>query len=964
MALARVFGRLVAAVFCSAVLWVMAVSAQTTGAIEGRVQAPDGSVVSGVTVTATGAVPGGRSAQSDAAGRYHLAALPPGAYDLRASVTGFGAQERSVIVSLGATTTVDFSLALAIEERTTVVGESPLVDTRSVEVGNVVDAQAFARLPLSRDYTSIALFQPGVSQDGAGFSVFGATGLENAYFIDGIEVTGLRTGGQTKVVPEEFLQEVQLRTATYPAEYGGASGGIVNAVTRSGGNEYHGEAFGYFDNQGLQATAKPGVVGGNFAGFKDQDFGAGLGGYLMRDRLWFFGVYDRTMLQRDTTLVTGSGSPYDGSTFRSQDRGSDLYALKLTWAASSSFQVVGSVIGDPANEAQQLVQDGPPESRRIHEATGEPDVSLIATRTGGWWQGQLGLFDHRERRNRTADFTPPFLTTDDTQVPTLDLANCNLPGCYSGAPWVFIPTSPPLLREQYERKQERGSFAGYVGLHELKVGFELAQDDGTVYQSIPGGYARILNRLADGTVLYTQTWFGDQSGMFGSDHAVQVVSGAPKTDTVSAYLQDSWSPLTNLTLDFGVRYEQYRLKDAVTGGAIATLRDNFAPRVGVSWDPRGSGREKVTLAYGRFFQPIPMNHQTQAFVGSSLSVTSPFGFGFDCGPTAVSCQSFPNRFAEPADPRLKAPSTEEFSAGYETKLTDRLKVGVRGVYSRLVTAVEDRCDLQGNDAAFAFTGNGCVLMNPGSGDYGRGIFPSVTMPDGTPQQILCTNGFNPEEGRASEPCQALPEAKRTYQGIAVFVEQRFSADTYVLGSYVYSRLRGNYDGEFNELGQSDPNTNLDFDYPGLLANAYGKLANDRPHQFKVAGFHRLPFGLTVGVNAYYRSGTPEDKLGSFALINGAPVPLYLAPRGSQGRTPADWDTDLHFDYTLPVRGLHASVIADVFRVFNRQTVLRTNPFYNFDGFQSDNSVQTNPDYGTPILRADPRLARVGLRIWF
>jgi Carboxypeptidase regulatory-like domain/TonB dependent receptor-like, beta-barrel len=960
----RAMGRFVGAVLLGAALVASGLSAQTTGSIEGRILAPDGSALAGAGIAATGAVPGGRSAKSDAAGRYHLAALPPGAYELEATLAGFGPQKRAVIVSLGATTTVDFSLTPAIAEQTTVVGESPLVDTHAVEVGNTVDAQAFARLPLARDYTAIAVFQPGVTEDGAGFSVFGATGLENAYFIDGVNVTGMRTGAQTKVVPEEFLEEVQLHTATFPAEYGGAAGGIVNAITRSGGNEYHGEMFGYFDNQSLQATAKPGVVGGNFAGFRDQDIGLGLGGYLLKDRLWFFGVYDRTGLVRDVRLVTGSGSPYDGSTFRSQDRNSNLYAAKLTWAPSSSVQVIGSVIGDPATDAQQLVQDGPPQSRQIHETTGAPDASLIATRTADWWLAQVGLFDHRERQDRTPDFVPPFLTTDDTQVPTLDLANCNLPGCYTGAPWVFIPTSPALLREKYESKQEHGSFTGFLGRHEFKAGFQLAQNDGQVYQSIPGGYDRALNRLADGTVLYTQSWFGDPSGQFGSSHVVPVVSGAPKTDTMAFYVQDSWTPVATLTLDVGVRYNAYTLKDAVTGGTITTLKNNFAPRIGVSWDPTGRGREKVTLAYGRFFQPIPMDHQSAAFVGSSLSVTSPFGFSFDCGPTAVACQSFPNRFAEPADPRLKAPATDELSAGYETKLTENLKVGVHGVYSRLVRAVEDRCDLQGNDAAYAFTGNGCVLMNPGEGDYGRGVFPSVMLPGGVSEPILCTNGFNPEEGRASVPCQALPEAKRTYEGIMLTVEQRFSGDTYLLASYVYSRLRGNYDGSFNELGQANPNTNLDFDYPGLLANAYGKLANDRPHQFKVTGYHRLPFGLTVGVNAYYRSGTPEDKLGSFALINGAPIPLYLAPRGSQGRTPADWDADLHLDYTLPVRAVHVAVIADIFRVFNRQTVLRTNPFYNFDGFQSDNVVQTNPDYGAPILRADPRLARVGLRVWF
>jgi hypothetical protein len=941
-----------------------AANAQTTGSIEGRVLAPDGSPFAGATVAATGALPGGRSAVSAADGRYHLPVLPPGSYELRVTAKGYASPSRSAVVSLGATTTVDFSLTPAVTEQATVVGESPLIDTHSIGVGNTVDAHAFARLPLSRNYTSIALFQPGVTQDGAGFSVFGATGLENAYFIDGVDVTGLRTGAQTKVVPEEFLQEVQLRTATYSAEYGGASGGVVNAITRSGGNEYHGEVFGYFDNQSLQANAKPGVIGGNFAGFTEQDFGASLGGYFLRDKLWFFGVYDRTELRRDTRLVTGSGSPYDGTTFRSQDRTANLFAFKLTWAPDTSSQVIASVIGDPADDAQQLVQDGPPQSRRIHENTGEPDSSVIATRAGDWWLGQLGLFDHRERNDRTPDFVPPFLTADPAQVPTLDLANCNLPGCYSGAPWVFIPTSPALLRERYESTQEHGSLSAYLGDHQLKAGFQLAQDDGTVVQSIPGGYDRILSRMANGMTLYTQTWFGDPSGQFGSGHAVASVRGRPRTDTQAFYVQDSWSPLRNLTVDIGLRDDQYRLKDAVTGGTIAALDNNFAPRIGVSWDPSGEGREKVTAAYGRFFQPIPMDHQAKSFVGTSLSVTDVMGFSFDCGPTAVNCQSYPNRFAEPADPKLKAPATEEFSAGYERKITDRLKVGVRGVYSRLIRAVEDRCDLQGNDAGFAFTGNGCVLMNPGEGDYGRGIFPSVPFPGGVSEPILCTNGLNPSDGRAVVPCVPLPEAKRIYRGIEVTVEQRFSADSYLLASYVYSSLRGNYDGSYNELGEASPNTNFDFDYPGLLANAYGRLANDRPSQFKVTGFHRFPLGFTVGLNAYYRSGTPEDKLGSFALINGAPVPLYLAPRGSQGRTPADYDADVHLDYTVPFHGTRVSLIADIFRVFNRQAVLRTNPFYNFDGYQSDNSVQTNPSYKSPILRADPRLLRIGVRIWF
>jgi hypothetical protein len=255
-------------------------------------------------------------------------------------------------------------------------------------------------------------------------------------------------------------------------------------------------------------------------------------------------------------------------------------------------------------------------------------------------------------------------------------------------------------------------------------------------------------------------------------------------------------------------------------------------------------------------------------------------------------------------------------------------------------------------------------MNPGEGDYGRGRFAAVLLPDGSESAVLCTNGLNPEEGRASITCPTLPRAKRDYRAIALTVEKRFSTTAGLLASYVYSRLRGNYDGTFNELGQGNPNTNFDYDYPQLLTNAEGRLANDRPHQAKLTGFYSFAFGLTAGLNAYYRSGTPEDKIGSFNSVSGAPIPLYLAPRGSQGRTPADYDFDLHADYALNLHPVRVDVILDLFRVLNRQAVLRTNPFYNFDGFQADNNIQTNPDYGAPILRRDPRLLRFGLRATF
>jgi outer membrane receptor protein involved in Fe transport len=952
----------------AAALATTAAGAQTTtGAIEGRVVGPDGGALPGATVTATGSLPGGRVGATDGAGAYHLAALPPGTYEVRAELQGFAPQKSAVIVSLAATTRADFHLNPALAEEVTVRAEAPLIDLKSVEVSDTVPARAFEKLPLSRDYTSVALLEPGVSQDNGGFlSVFGATGLENVYLIDGVDVTGLRTGAETKVIPEQFLQEIDIKTANYPAEFGRALGGVINAITPSGGNAYHGQAFGYFDNQDFQSKAKPGVVGGNFAGFGNQDYGASLGGYVVRDRLWFFGVYDRTELTRDTTLVTGSGSPFDGTTFRSQDRSQNLFAAKVTWTPTSQVDVVGSVIGDPSRNAQQLVEDGPPQTRMVTQTTGRPDVSVIANGVTDQITAEIGFFDHRERNNLDAVFSPPFLTSDPAQVPTLNLATCNLPGCYTGAPWVFIPIpgTSPLLDESYTRREGKGSLTGYLAGHQMKVGVDYAALAGSVTRQIPSGYDRILSGLADGTVLYTQSWFGDQTGQFGQGHVVPAVSGNPKTDNLAFFAQDTWTALPNLTINAGVRYDQFKLKDAVTGATITNLKNNWAPRVGVVWDPEGRGDSKASFAYGRFYEAIPLDVQAGTFRGTSLSITDVAGFTFDCGPTSLSCQSFPNTVTEPADPKLKAPANEQYTLGYRRSFGKQLTLGVQAIYSRLLRAVEDRCDLQGNDAAFAFTGNGCVLMNPGSGDFGLGKFPNVTLPGGVSEPILCTNGLNPTEGRASGPCQPLPKARRTYQGVVLTAEERFSPRTYLLASYVYSRLRGNYDGSFNELGEANPHNNFDFDFPGLLQNAYGKLANDRPNQAKIAGFYNFGFGLTAGINAYYRSGIPLDKLGSFALSNGAPIPLYLAPRGSQGRAPADYDFDLHLDYPYTTGPVRLDLILDLFRVLNRQAVLRLNPFFNQDGFQSDNGVQTNPTYGQPILRADPRLLRVGLTVQF
>ena len=149
--------------------------------------------------------------------------------------------------------------------------------------------------------------------------IYGATGLENQWIVDGVNTTNMEYGFQGKELNFEFIQAVDVKTGGYEAEYGRSTGGVVNVITKSGGNEFHGDAFGYYDGKvfgrKLQASAEPVVSSTTSAGYTRKDYGLGLGGFIVKDRLWFFGAYDRVDNTQDNTLPEG---PRAGQVARSK----------------------------------------------------------------------------------------------------------------------------------------------------------------------------------------------------------------------------------------------------------------------------------------------------------------------------------------------------------------------------------------------------------------------------------------------------------------------------------------------------------------------------------------------------------------------------------------------------------------------------------------------------------------------
>ncbi|MDP2053900.1 MAG: carboxypeptidase regulatory-like domain-containing protein, partial [Acidobacteriota bacterium] len=299
------------------------------GSIEGVVRDASGAVLPGATVeaTANGVV---SATVTDAVGLYRFPSLPPGNYRVSANLQGFVAREVvEVRVGLGQMKKVDFALPLAgVAETVTVTAQTPLVDVRSTSRQANIRAEQVELLPKGRDFTTMVTQAPGANQESklGGISIDGASAGENRYIIDGIETTNLVSGTSGKRLISDFVEEVQVKSSGYTAEFGGATGGVINAMTKSGTNEMHGSGIFNYQSSSLAGSPTPtlrrNLVNDDIAEYitypkddeKRTEPGFTLGGPLVRDRAWFFGAY-LPVMETTTRNVspTSAGNPAAGT---------------------------------------------------------------------------------------------------------------------------------------------------------------------------------------------------------------------------------------------------------------------------------------------------------------------------------------------------------------------------------------------------------------------------------------------------------------------------------------------------------------------------------------------------------------------------------------------------------------------------------------------------------------------------
>lgn len=918
----------------------LTIHAQTTGGLTGTVTDSSDASLPGVTVEIqSSSLQGTRTSVTDALGQYRFLLLPPGSYSVNFNLTGFATQDhKNVRVSLGKDSTLDVVLRPAVGEEITVTATAPVLDTTSSSVGTNLDTMAIETLPTGRNYASIVQVAPGIASDAnpsnpgqATITVYGSSGAENSFYVDGVNTTNLEYGFQGKELNFEFIQEVDVKTGGYEAEFGRSTGGIINVITKSGGNEFTGDVFGYYDSDSLQSNSKDVVsTGGTVDGFTRKDVGVDVGGFILKDKLWFFGAYDAVTNSLDSALPAG---PNAGA-IETSDSDRDLASAKLTYNVAASHSLVFSFLQDPRVDTGAI-------NDANHSLNGDETTYLGRQDFGGrdyalrydgavasQWVVTAQIAQHREKNSVGA------ATDAGNDIQYRDASN----DFFSTGGFGLVQN------KKFERTHYGASVLRLLGSHEIKGGVDYQHDKAQVTKAMSGGQQVdvFFNEANPSKPIYRHFYWTTPDATIGNAPTSEL-NAKPEHKVTSVYLQDHWNVNDRFTATYGVRWDRQQIIDA-SGVVQIDLKKDYAPRLGFIFDPSGNHTAKIYGSYGRFYEEIPMDLVIRSYsyerqpriVNYSPTSTAPDANAeIDFGTQSAILGGLQT----PADPDLKNQYINEYLLGYEREVMPNLAVGVKGIYRNYGRVIEDF--LCADDGTYC-------IGNPG---------------EGLMKQVF---------GLDYETLYDAPKPKRTFKGVQVDATKRFSNNWQGLASYIYSKLEGNFDGEyapFTNIG-ADPNISAAYDYYDFFTDGMdlstqtnrGPLSNDRRHQFKVSGVYHTPFHLELGAAAYWRSGTPLTRYG-YSDAYGR-YEFFLTNRGDEGRTPSNYDVDLHLGYPIQAGMVKINLLLDVFNVLNTQRAILLDQRWGFQESDNAESTSANPNYLEPVLRTSPTSARLGVRISF
>jgi len=930
---------------------------ETTGEIQGTIKDPQGAVAPNIGIMITGVDVGfNRTVTTNDEGFYRAQQIPPGIYTVETAATsGFNSQKKENIqVVLGTASTVDFNLTISggtnVVDVTT--GDVITLDTTETKVQTNITAQQLDTLPRGVSFASLLKTNPATRPEpmSGQFQIDGASGSENAFIIDGQPVENFRTGvlNQNNNLPTDIVQEVQIKTSGFEAQFGGATGGGVNLVTRGGNNEFHGRLGLQFEPSELQAGPRPALnrftttTGGAFQGIEYLRFArdrftnvfplAQVSGPIVQNRLWFLADYSPQIFSNNRTVNYVTPDPRTRALRLTEDYSTKVtneYAfLRLDGDVSNKLRLTGTYTWNP------IVQEGIIPQNNI---TGDAPPSnnfggSIGTLTGRQLTERQGGRQNANNVTGQAVYTPNgslvlsfrfsrgFLNEklNSYFIPNTPRFLCRQSSAEGGCATSFqnVTNNNQIIKDASIRTNFEGD-AGFSinlgGQHDFKFGYQ---------------NSKILNDVETG---FINTGFIELYYGHPNPNTAPFVNFAPPVEIPASlldptaigsgsiqrfgafgkasnrnqaiYAQDKWQIMQRLTINAGVRFEKEDLP-SYNGSAPPinfSFADKIAPRLGLAYDLTGDGKTKLFASYGQFYDRLKFELPRGSFGGNFFRVDF-----FQILPGAANYTNYmiPRIIGNYNDaPGGQCPITRD--SGYLTLCQVDFRIASNASGASIFTGLVDpdlkpfrqdeitvgfQRDLFKNYLfSFRYTNKRVINAIEDAG------FPT---PDGSEAYII----GNPGSGLHLETSKQFgyvktTSPKRRYDGLEFSLDRRFANNFYFNVNYTFSRLYGNYSGlassdEINAAGtgRTSPGVNRFFDLPfvGFTATGeedLGRLATDRPHTFNAFG------GYTFD---WFGSKVNETTLSGFTSIwSGTPmttffrfygIPIPLYGRGDLGRT--------------------------------------------------------------------------------
>jgi hypothetical protein len=774
--------------------------------------------------------------------------------------------------------------------------------------------------------------------------------------VDGIVTNSLVNGQSRQNTVFEYLDEVQVKTSGISAEFGGALGGVLSAVTKSGGNTFRGEGHYYFEGSATSASPVRRLVLNpidnqtvTYQQDREQpnaqnEFGGSVGGPIVRDRLFFFGSYSPRSEKRtnEYTFSDGTGE-ISRQIWRQQMFGKLTYSSgqRITanwsalWTPTTADGTLAAYNGATPNTYVGARSSLDPNINRGYEinqvnSSGSVNVNLSNASYFSFRGGQF--------HDRYSDTGIPLTTSYTYGQPTTPLNAIIPPALQGGVNLTNVPRAQITEFDTTKRttfNMDYNHVFNAAGFHTLKGGYGFQRTKNDINSFYPGGYVVINWNQA-----FTFGGSAPQRGVYGyyevNDRRISNEAG---NSIHSLYIQDQWTVGNRLTLNLGLRTENEKVPtfrpEVLEYAFQFGFADKLAPRLGAAYDLTGDGSMKVFGSWGMYYDWTKYELVRGSFGAETwcqyyrsldtLAIdTLNLGNmpGRDIWVTPGSCRDrrVPS-FQGSIDPEIEPMRQSSTSLGYEMQLNRNSLFSVHYIHNDLLETIEDVGFLTS-------TGDeGYLISNPGK------------------RQAAVQFAY----GATPSP-QPVPRPKRQYDAVELGFNRRFADNYFFSANYTISRLYGNYAGlassdevrtpttgtssataqqQAGSISRPGGNVNRAWDIDEILWDSKGnldprgRLATDRPHVVKLYGSYDFPFGTQVGAFFYGGSGTP---LTTYVTSNHG-ADIFVNGRGDMGRTPALTQTNLLVTHQLRFAGSRALRFEmNVLNVFNQKT---TRHIYNY-----------------------------------